>query len=429
LLCFIIQNFYDRNHRRYLHDMAIDGYGRVMTNDLSKVQRLHVSPAAAFRRKVREARDQGRDIIDLTAGDLDFPTPPHVVEAAVAAARRGDTRYTDVDGTPELKDAVRAHFRRQNGLTYQPAEIVVTNGSSQAIANSFIASLRAGDEVVIPSPGWQTYAGQTALAGGTPIAAPCYQNNRFKLAPDDLAAAITERTRWVVINNPVNPTGALYSHSELAGLCQVLQQHPQVWVLADNLYEHNVFDGQTSVTPLQVDPRLRDRTVTIGGVAKSYSMTGWRIGWAAGPRAFIADMTRIQQLTTSCASSISQAAAVAALTGPQEVVKEYAAALQAKRDRLVRHINGSAGLSCTPPEATFYLCVACAGALGRRTPGGHLIKSGEDLSAYLLEAAGVACLPGEAYALPAYVRMSFAVPAELLDRAGASIQQACGMLQ
>lgn len=409
--------------------MELDVYGRVMTNASSKIQKLHASPAAAFRRKVMEARNQGREIIDLTLGDLDFPTPPHVVEAAVAAARRGDTHYTDVDGTPELKDAVREHFRRQNGLAYERAEIVVTNGSSQAIANSFAATLGAGGEVVIPNPCWQTYSGQAAFAGGTPIAVPCHQNNRFKLAPADLAEAITERTRWVVINNPVNPTGALYSHSELAGLCEVLQQHPHVWVLADNLYEHNVFDGQTSATPLQVDSRLRDRTITTSGLSKGYSMTGWRIGWAAGPRELIADMTRIQYLTTSCASSVSQAAAVAALTGPQEVVKDYAAVLQARRDLLVRHINDSAGLSCTPPEATFYLCVACAGAIGRRTPGGHIINSGEDLSAYLLEAAGVASLPGEAYALPSYVRMTFAVPEEVLHRAGASIREACGLLQ
>jgi aspartate aminotransferase len=404
-------------------------YGRVMTNASSKIQKLYASPAAAFRRKVLEARNQGREIIDLTAGDLDFPTPPHVVEAAVAAARRGDTRYTDVDGTPELKDAVRAHFRRQNGLSYERAEIVITNGSSQAIANSFAVTLSEGGDVVIPNPCWQTYSGQAALAGGIPVAAPCYQNNHFKLAPSDLDAVITHRTRWVVINNPVNPTGALYSHAELAALCEVLQEHPHVWVLADNLYELNVFDDRRAVTPLQVDPRLRDRTITIGGVAKGYSMTGWRIGWAAGPREIIADMTRVQYLTTSCASSVGQAAAVAALAGPQEVATQYAEILQSKRDILVRHVNDSSGLSCTPPEATFYLCVACAGVIERRTPDGHVINSGEDFAAYLLEAAGIASLPGEAYALPCYVRMSFAVPTDMLHRAGKLIQKACRLLR
>ena len=404
-------------------------YGRVMANASPKIQKLHASPAAAFRRKVQEARSQGREIIDLTAGDLDFPTPPHVVEAAVAAARRGDTRYTDVDGTPELKDAVREHFRRQNGLAYERAEIVITNGSSQAIANSFVVSLRDGGEVVIPNPCWQTYAGQAALAGGTPVAAPCYQNNHFKLAPSDLDAAINERTRWVVINNPVNPTGALYSHAELAALCDVLQQHPHVRVLADNLYELNVFDDQRAVTPLQVDPRLRDRTITVGGVAKGYSMTGWRIGWAAGPREIIADMTRVQYLTTSCASSVSQAAAVAALTGPQEVATQYAGILQSKRDLLVRHVNDSAGLCCTPPQATFYLCVACSGVIGRRTPNGQVIDSGEDFAAYLLETTGIASLPGEAYALPRHIRMTFAVPTDVLNRAGKLIREACRLLR
>ena len=409
--------------------MTSQVYGRVMTNASRKIQELRASPAAAFRRKVLDARGKGREIIDLTAGDLDFPTPPHVVEAAIAAARRGDTRYTDVDGTPELKDAVREHFRRQNGLIYERAEIDITNGSSQAIANSFAASLRDGGEVVIPNPCWQTYAGQAALAGGTPVAAPCHQNNHFKLAPSDLDAGINQRTRWVVINNPVNPTGALYSHAELAALCEVLQQHPHVWVLADNLYELNVFDGQRAVTPLQVDPRLRDRTITVGGVAKGYSMTGWRIGWAAGPREIIADMTRVQYLTTSCASSVSQAAAVAALSGPQEVATQYAEILQSKRDLLVRHVNDSAGLSCTPPQATFYLCVACSGVIGRRTPNGHVIDSGEDFAAYLLETTGLASLPGEAYALPRYVRMTFAVPTDVLNRAGALMRDACRLLR
>jgi aspartate aminotransferase len=409
--------------------MTSRAYGLVMKKTTPKIQKLHVSPAAAFRLKVLEARNQGREIIDLTAGDLDFPTPPHVVEAAVAAARRGDTRYTDVDGTPELKDAVREHFRRQNGLSYERAEIVITNGSSQAIANSFEVSLRSGGEVIIPSPCWQTYSGQAALAGGTPVAAPCFQNNRFKLAPSDLEAAINERTRWIVINNPVNPTGALYSHAELAALCDVLQQHPHVWVLADNLYELNVFDDQSAVTPLQVDPRLRDRVITIGGVAKGYSMTGWRIGWAAGPHEFIADMTRLQYLTTSCASSVSQAAAVAALTGPQDVATQYAKILQSKRDLLVRHVNDSAGLSCTPPEGTFYLCVSCSGVIGRRTPDGRIIDSGGDFAAYLLEATGIASLPGEAYALPSYVRMTFAVPTDVLNQAGKLMQEACRLLR
>ncbi len=396
-----------------------------MKQTSARAQRLHASPAAAFRRRVAEARAQGRPVIDLTAGDLDFPTPLHVVEAAVAAARAGHTRYTDVDGTPELKDAIRGHFVRQNGLDFDRRDIIVTNGSSQAIASAFAVSLAAGGEVIIPDPSWQTYSGQAALAGGTPVGIACAQNNGFKLAPADLAEAITDQTRWIVINNPVNPTGALYDEPELAALAEVLRRHPKVWVLADNLYELNVFDGRKAVTMLQAAPGLRDRTVTIGGVAKGYSMTGWRIGWAAGPHGFIADMTRLQYLTTSCASSISQAAATAALAGPQTVAEAYARTLQSRRDLLVQLVNACPGLSCTPPEGTFYLCVSGAGAVGRTTPDGRPIQSGTDLADYLLDAAGIAALPGEAYAMPNYVRMTFANPVDVLHRTGALVADAC----
>jgi aspartate aminotransferase len=389
---------------------------------------LHSSPAAAFRRKVNDLRSEGRTVIDLTAGDLDFPSPPHAVEAAVRAARAGETRYTNVDGTPELKDAVREHFRRQNGLSFDRSEIIVSTGSSQAIANAFAVTLQPGDEVIIPTPSWATYAGQAALAGGSPVFVSCAQNNGFKLRAADLAGAITERTRWIVINNPVNPTGALYTGAELAELCTVLRQHPHVRVLADNLYEHLVFDGRKAVTPLEVAPDLRDRTVTISGVAKSYSMMGWRIGYAAGPPALIADMTRVQYLTTSCPSSISQAAAAAALLGPQDLLAERADILRAKRDLLVDLLNGDAGLACVPPEATFYLCVSCAGVIGRRKADGGVIATGADVSDHLLGAAGIAVLPGEAYGMPGYVRASFAVPTEDIHQAGRLIAEACRAL-
>ena len=389
---------------------------------------LHSSPAAAFRRKVTELRSRGRTVIDMTAGDLDFPSPPHAVEAAVTAARAGDTRYTDVGGTPALKAAVAEHFRRQNGLVFDPSEIIVTAGSSQAIANAFAVTLQPGDEVVIPNPSWGTYAGQAALADGSPVFASCAQNNGFKLRSDDLAGILTARTRWVVINNPVNPTGALYTREELADLCAVLRRYPGVWILADNLYEHLVFDDAKAVTPLEVAPDLRDRTITIAGVAKSYAMMGWRIGYAAGQAGLIADMTKVQYLTTSCPSSISQAAAVAALLGPQDLLVERTGILQAKRDFLVGVINDVSGLACVPPEATFYLCISCSGLVGRRRPDGRTITTGGDVSEYLLEAAGVAVLPGEAYGLPCYVRATFAVPAEELRRAARLIADACHAL-
>lgn len=400
-----------------------------MTRTLLPIHQLPSSPVAAFRQRINQLRSEGREVIDLTAGDLDLPTPPHVVEAAVAAARAGQTRYTNVDGTPELKDAVREHFRRQNGLNFEPQEIIVTNGSSQALASALMVRLRAGGEVLIPDPSWQTYAGQAALAGGKPIAVPCAQNNGFKLSPDDLATAITEHTRWIIFNNPVNPTGALYSADELSELCEIIAGYPDIWLLADNLYEFNVFDGHKAVTPLQVAPYLRERAITVSGVAKGYSMTGWRIGFAAGPRNIIADMTRIQYLTTSCASSISQAAALAALTGPQDVTTEYAKILQSRRDLLVGLVNGCFGLSCTPPAGTLYLPVSCAGAIGRSGPGGKAINSGLDMADYLLQEAGVACLAGEGYAMPGYIRMSFSVTTEILRRSGALVGAACRQLQ
>lgn len=399
-----------------------------MSSAQPQARSLHSSPAATFRRKVLDLRSQGRTVIDMTAGDLDFPTPPHVVEAAVAAARAGDTRYTNVDGTPGLKDAVREHFRRQNGLEFERSEIIVSNGSSQAIANAFAVTLKPGDEVIVPSPCWATYHGQAQLAGGIPVPVSCAQNNGFKLRPEDLARAITPRTRWIVINNPVNPTGAVYTRTELGELCEVVRQHPGVRVLADNLYEHFVFDGAQAVTPLEAAPDLRDRMVTVGGVAKSYSMTGWRIGYAAAPANLVADMTKVQYLVTSCTSSISQAAATAALSGPQTVLAERLAILREKRHLAVSLVNRCEGLSAAPPEGTFYLCISCAGVIGKRTPQGRVLNTGEDVSDYLLATAGIALLPGEGYGLPRYVRMTFAVPTEHIHEAGRLIGQACEVL-
>lgn len=399
-----------------------------MSNVRPQTQNMHSSPAAAFRRKVIDLRSQGRPVIDMTAGDLDFPTPPHVVEAAVAAARAGDTRYTSVDGTPELKDAVRGHFRRQNGLAFDRSEIIVTNGSSQAIATAFAVTLQRGDEVIVPSPCWATYCGQATLAGGVPVQVSCVQNNGFKLRPEDLDRAITPRTRWLVINNPVNPTGALYTRAELAELCDVVRQHPDVRVIADNLYEHFVYDGARAVTPLEAAPDLRDRMVTVSGVAKSYAMMGWRIGYAAAPADLVAEMTKVQYLVTSCASSISQAAATAALGGPQTVLTERLAILQEKRDLAVSLVNGCTGLAAIPPEGTFYLCISCAGVIGKKTPQGRALNSGDDVSDWLLDRASIALLPGEGYGLPNHVRMTFAVPTEQIHAAGRLIGEACSAL-
>jgi len=394
-----------------------------------RMRRITASPAAVLRRRARELRAAGRDVIELSSGDLDFPTPAHVVMAATEAARRGDTRYTTVDGTPELKDAVRAAFRRQNGLDFIRDEIIITAGSTQALFEALFATLTPGDEVIVPTPCWMPYVEQVRLADGTPVPVPCTQDDGFRLRPDDLAAAITPRTRWLVLNNPVNPTGVVYSADELAALAEVLCTHPHVWVLADGLYEHIVFDGRRAPTIAEVAPRLRERTLTVSGAAKSYAMMGWRVGWAAGPTALIREMTKIQSQTTSCASSISQAAALAALTGPQEMLVERAAVLAERRDAFVRLLNQCEGLSCRAPEGTFYLLVSCAGVIGKHALDGRQIRSERDFAEHLVDRVDVAVVPGEDLGLSSYVRASFAQPLAVIEEAARRIRHACAELQ
>ena len=387
------------------------------------------SPASVLRRRARELRAAGRDIIELSSGNLDFPTPDHVIAAAHQAALRGETRYTDVDGTPELKQAVQAALRRDHRLDYGLDEIAITNGSTQALFNALLATLAAEDEVIIPAPYWAPYLDQVRLAGATPVVVPCAQKNGFKLRADDLRAAISARTRWVIVNNPVNPSGALYSHEDLSEIAAVLLQHPDIFVLADGLYEHITFDGAPAPTLAAIEPRLKPRTLTVSGLAKSYAMMGWRIGYAAGPAALIRAMITIQSQTTSGASSISQAAAVAALDGPQEVLAERAAILRGRRDRFVELVNGCAGLSCAPPEGTFYLLVNCAGVIGKRAPNGRAIETDRDFSTYLLEQADVVVFPGEDFGLSPYFRVSFANPSATIEEAARRVRRACETLQ
>jgi aspartate aminotransferase len=393
-----------------------------------RLARIAASPASRLRARARALRAAGRDVIELSSGDLDFPTPAHVLAAAAAAAARGETRYTNADGTPELKDAVRAALLRQNGLAFTRDEVIVSAGSAQAIFGAFYATLAPGYTVVVPTPCWMPYVDQVRLAYGTPVLLPCPQNNGFKLRPDHLAAALTPRTRWLVLNNPVNPTGAVYTAEELLAIADVLRAHPHVWVLADGLYEHIVFDGHRAPTIAEVAPDLRTRTLTVSGVAKSYAMMGWRIGYAAGPAALIGEMAKLQSLTTGCASSVGQAAALAALTGPQELLAERASLLAERRDAFVEIINACDGLACMPPAGTFYLLASCAGAIGKRTPQGRAIESDRDLAAYLLEAADVAVFPGEDLGLSPYIRMSFANPLPVLKEAGRQIKRACAAL-
>jgi aspartate aminotransferase len=394
-----------------------------------RVSGIHASPASILRRRARELRAAGRDVIELSSGNLDFATPDHVIAAAHAAALRGDTRYTDVDGTPELKQAVRAALLRDHHLAYGLDEIVICNGSTQALFNALLATLAPGDEVVIPAPYWAPYLDQARLAGGTPVIVPCAQNNGFKLRADDLRAAITERTRWVVINNPVNPSGAVYSVEQLSEIAALLLQHPDIWILADGLYEHIVFDGVHAPTLAEIEPGLKPRTLTVSGVAKTYAMMGWRVGYAAGPSALIREMIKIQSQTTSCASSISQAAAVAALSGPQDLLSERVSVLQAKRDRFAEILNGCIGLSCQPPEGTFYLLVGCAGVIGKRSPDGRMIRTDREFAAYLLENADVAVLPGEDFGLSPYFRVSFANSPSTIEESGRRLKRACEALR
>jgi aspartate aminotransferase len=393
-----------------------------------RMSRIAASPAAVLRRRARELRAAGRDVIELSSGDLDFPTPAHVVAAAAAAARRGETRYTNADGTPELKDAICAALRREHGLEFDRDEIIVTAGATQALFEALFATLAPGDEVIVPTPCWMPYVEQVRLADGAPVLLPCAPANGFRLRPEELEAAITARTRWLVLNNPVNPTGVVYSADDLAALADVLRRHPHVWVLADGLYEHIVFDGPRAPTIAAVAPQLRERTITVGGVAKSYAMMGWRLGWAAGPSALVREMTKIQSLTTSCPSSISQAAALAALTGPQEVLAARAVVLAERRDAFVRLLGRCEGLACLVPEGTFYLFASCAGAIGRHAPDGREIRSDRDFAAYLLDSVDVAVVPGADLGVSPYVRMSFANPPGVLAEAARRIKRACAAL-
>jgi len=391
--------------------------------------RIAASPASRFRQRVGELQAAGRDVIVLSSGDVDFPTPRHVIAAAHAAALRGETRYTNADGTLELKDAIRAKFNRDNGLDYERDEVIVCNGSMQAMFNAFKATVAPGDEVIVPAPYWASYLDQVSLAGAKAVTVQCPQRNGFKLDPKDLDASITERTRWIIINNPANPSGALYSGAELAAIAQVLARHPHVWILADDLYEHLILDDDKFATIAAVEPRLQSRTLTVNGVSKAYAMMGWRIGYAAGPRELISEMVKIQSHTTACASSISQAAALAALCGPQGLLRERAAMLATRRDIMVGLINRAVGLSCAPSPATFYLLASCYGVLGKSSPDGKPINCARDFATYLLDTADVAVLPGEDCGVSPYFRASFAVPTELLREAGARIIRACAALQ
>lgn len=393
-----------------------------------RISAIGVSDIVRITQAANELKRQGQPVIVLGLGEPDFDTPAHVIEAAQQAMAQGDTHYTVLDGTPALKAAIQLKFRRDNGLVFATNEITVGAGAKQVIYNALMASLNPGDEVILPAPYWTSYADMVLIAGGVPVVVPCSEANGFRITPEELDAAITPRTRWVFINSPSNPSGTAYSAEQLRPILEVVLHHPQVWVLADDIYEHILYDGLAFATPAAVLPALRERTLTVNGVSKSYAMTGWRLGYGAGPKALIAAMAVVQSQATSCASSISQAAAVAALTGPQDVVAERCRAFQARRDLVVAALNASPGLRCRVPEGAFYTFASCEGVLGRTTPGGVLLRTDADFCDYLLREFHVAVVPGSVLGLAPYFRISYAASMADLQEACARIQRACKAL-
>jgi aspartate aminotransferase len=394
----------------------------------SRMQRIKPSPSSMATARVKELRAQGRSIVGLTAGEPDFDTPPHIVEAAYKAMKAGQTRYTVVDGTAELKRAVVDKFKRENGLSYTPDQVSVGNGGKQVIYNALTATVERGDEVVIPSPYWVSYPDMVLLNGGTPVPVPCLAANGYKLQPADLDAAITPRTKWLVLNSPCNPSGAAYTRAELQALGEVLLRHPQVWVLTDDVYEHLFYDGFEFSTMAQAVPELASRTLTVNGVSKAFAMTGWRIGYAAGPRELIKAMAKLQSQSTSNPSAVSQAAALAALTGPMDFLDGWRAAYAERRDLVVSRLNAIDGLHCPTPQGAFYVYPSCAGLIGKRTPDGRVIEDDNALVLYLLDAQGVGTVQGAAFGLSPAFRISFATSTAELTEGCDRIARACAEL-
>lgn len=390
--------------------------------------RIKPSPTMAVTAKAAEMRAAGKDVIGLGAGEPDFDTPDHIKEAAIEAIRAGDTKYTKVDGTPACKAAVAEKFARENGLTYTPDQISVNSGGKHTIYNAIMATVNPGDEVIIPAPYWVSYPDIALLAGGVPVIVPAGIETGFKLTPDQLEAAITPRTKWLIFNSPSNPTGAAYTEAEIRALADVLVRHPQVWTFSDDIYEHIVYDGFAFKTMAQVAPELYERTLTMNGVAKAYAMTGWRIGYAGAPKELIKAMAKIQSQSTSNPSSISQAATVAALTGPQDFLAERAAVFKERRDLVVSMLNEAKGIECPMPEGAFYVYPSIRGCIGKKTPLGDVIKTDLDFVTYLLEDFGVAAVHGDAFGLSPYFRASYATSTEALTEACTRIQDACARL-
>ncbi len=391
--------------------------------------RIKPSPTLAVTQKARELKAAGVDIISLGAGEPDFDTPDFIKDAAIAAIRRGETKYTTVDGIPELKAAVAAKFKRDNGLDYNVSQISVGPGGKAVIFNALMATLNPGDEVVIPAPYWVSYPDMTLLAGGAPRFVVTRADDGFRLPPEDLERAITPKTRWLILNSPSNPTGAAYDRASLRALADVLLRHPQVMILSDDIYEHIVYDGFEFATIAAVEPRLYERTLTVNGASKAYAMTGWRIGYAGGPQKLVKAMEKVMSQSTSNPSSISQWASVAALNGDHGFLKGRNAAFKERRDMVVAMLNDAAGISCATPEGAFYVYPSCAGAIGKTAPSGKKIGNDEDFAAELLGAEGVAVVFGAAFGLSPHFRISYAAAKAQLEEACRRIQRFCGGLR
>jgi aspartate aminotransferase len=394
-----------------------------------RLSRIQPSPTLAATDRARALKAAGKDIIGLSAGEPDFDTPENIRAAAKAAIDNGDTRYTDTGGTPALKQAIGAKFKRENGLDYAPNQIIVSTGGKQVLFNALMATLNPGDEVLIPAPYWVTYPDIVALAEAKPVAIACPAEKGFKLTPADLDAAIGPRTKWLILNSPSNPSGAAYTRAELRALADVLLKHPQVWILTDDMYEHVLYDDFEFSTIAQIEPKLYPRTLTLNGVSKAYCMTGWRIGYAGGPKELIAAMTMLQSQSTSNPSSVSQAASVEALNGPQDFIPKHNAIFKERRDLVVSMLNQAPGLHCPRPEGAFYVYPSCKGAIGTRTPEGKTIANDTDFIAYLLDTEGVVVVQGAAFGLSPHFRISYATSTTVLEKACQRIQRACAALR
>ncbi|MEU7854329.1 aspartate transaminase [Nonomuraea sp. NPDC049141] len=393
-----------------------------------RVNRIKPSPSTAAAQRVRELKALGHKILDLTVGEPDFDTPDHVKAAAIEAIARGETKYTPVNGTPQLRAAIADKLARRHGLRYPTDRITVGGGAKQIIFLALAATLDAGDEVIVPAPYWVSYPDMVLANDGTPVVVPCPEADGFKLTPRRLESAITDATRWVILNAPNNPTGAAYTTDELRALADVLLAHPHVMVLTDEIYDEITYEPELPSTLAAVEPRLADQVFLTNGVSKTYAMTGWRIGYGVGPAELVGAVNKLQSQISSCPSSISQAAATAALTGDQSFIGDCVAVYRARRDETVKILTGVPGLTCTAPSGGFYVLVGCAALLGGRTPAGEEIRTDEEFARYLLESQQVAVIHGSAYGAPGYFRVSFATSSSVLTKGCERIARACADL-